>query len=354
MGFFSTSRPFEKHLGQAKEVLESNWMGSYTRPANGLYPHQWNWDSAFIALGYANYLPQRGRRELGRLFAAQWPNGMVPHIVFNPDYLGGYFPEPDFWQCPQGRQTSGLTMPPLHAEACLRLHRLAHDQESSRGFLAEMFPKLLQGHRYLYRERDPEREGLIYIRHPWESGRDNAPAWDAPLGAIDLNQVSIPAYQRRDLDKGVDQEQRPADEDYDRYVYLVDLFRRLDYDEAAIQKECPFLVQDIGFNSILCRDNRALKEIAGLLGKDQGEIEEWYQQTSRGFATSFGPRITGALNPLICGPKSSWTAPRPWVSCPCTQEWWTAPRAPSCLGRWTRCPFAACVRATALPYPTTT
>eukprot|EP01022_Parablepharisma_sp_SALTPOND_P021860 TRINITY_DN43721_c0_g1_i1.p3 TRINITY_DN43721_c0_g1~~TRINITY_DN43721_c0_g1_i1.p3 ORF type:complete len:227 (-),score=18.20 TRINITY_DN43721_c0_g1_i1:39-719(-) len=187
MEFFTTNRPFQGHMAKAKQVLENNWMGAYTRPAQGLYPHQWNWDSAFIAIGYANYLPQRARQELKHLFAAQWPNGMVPHIVFNTNRLGSYFPEPDFWQCPQGRPTSGITMPPLHAEACLHLHRIAADTAESRVFLAEMFPKLVQCHRYLYQERDPGREGLIYIRHPWESGRDNAPAWDGPLGSIDPN-----------------------------------------------------------------------------------------------------------------------------------------------------------------------
>ncbi len=281
MGFFLAQRPFEAHLAQAKRVLQDNWMGGYTRPAQGLYPHQWNWDSAFIAMGYANYLPRRARRELRHLFAAQWPDGMVPHIVFNPEQLGNYFPEPDFWQCPQGRHTSGITMPPLHAEACLHLHRLAHDLEDSRAFLAEMFPKLMAGHRYFYGARDPEREGLVYIRHPWESGRDNAPAWDAPLSAMDLERAQLPAYQRRDLDKGVDRHQRPTDRDYDRYVYLVDLFRRHAYDEAAIYQECPFLVQDVGFNSILQRDNRALQEIAGILRQDSGEIDEWLAQTSR-------------------------------------------------------------------------
>jgi len=276
-----SERPFERNFVRAKKVLEDNWLGSYTRPAQGLYPHQWNWDSAFIAIGYANYRPERAMRELRHLFSAQWPNGMVPHIVFNRDALGEYFPEPDFWSCPDGRQTSGITMPPLHAVACLRMHRLCGESETSRAFLVEMYPKLVAAQRYLYRERDPEKEGLVYIRHPWESGRDNAPAWDRPLGNINLARVEVPSYQRKDLDKGVDESQRPSDEDYDRYVYLVDLFRRHDYDERAIREQCPFLIQDVGFNSILCRDNQALGEIAGILGEDRGEIDEWTRQTSR-------------------------------------------------------------------------
>ncbi|MCB2188969.1 MAG: DUF547 domain-containing protein [Deltaproteobacteria bacterium] len=281
MRLLGAEQPFERHLAAAKQVLGDNWLGGYTRPARGLYPHQWNWDSAFIAIGYANYQPERGRQELRSLFQAQWPNGMVPHIVFNPDALGDYFPEPDFWRCPAGRQTSGITMPPLHSLASLHLHRLAGDGRASQGFLAQMFPKLYAGLSYLYRERDPGREGLVYIRHPWESGRDNAPAWDQPLAAIDLERGELPPYARKDLDHGVSPEQRPSDDDYDRYVYLVDLFRRQNYDERAIYDLCPFLIQDIGFNCLLAREAAALGEIAGILGRDRGELDEWTAQTRR-------------------------------------------------------------------------
>ena len=40
----------------AKEVLKNNRRSGYTLPTNNeLYPAQWNWDSAFIALGYSYY-----------------------------------------------------------------------------------------------------------------------------------------------------------------------------------------------------------------------------------------------------------------------------------------------------------
>ncbi|MFZ0450951.1 MAG: hypothetical protein WAL98_17070 [Desulfatiglandaceae bacterium] len=42
-------------MKQAKRILEANWAGTYTKPSRGLYPHQWNWDSGFIAMGYAHY-----------------------------------------------------------------------------------------------------------------------------------------------------------------------------------------------------------------------------------------------------------------------------------------------------------
>lgn len=205
---------------------------------------------------------------------------MVPHIVFNPGVLGHYFPEPDFWQVPDGRLTSGITMPPLHATACWHIHESAGDGDAAKDFLNFMYPKLMALHRYLYRERDPDLSGLVYIRHPWESGLDNSPAWDKPLKEVRVDRKPLPGYERKDLKHGVPADQRPSDEDYDRYVTLVDLFRRLGYREKEIRRECPFMVKDVLFNSILCRADRDLLMIADALEQDTVEIEEWIEITS--------------------------------------------------------------------------
>ncbi len=48
----------EKHqslVEKAKTILNNNWLGKSTKPAPDLYPHQWNWDSGFIAIGYSGY-----------------------------------------------------------------------------------------------------------------------------------------------------------------------------------------------------------------------------------------------------------------------------------------------------------
>ena len=92
------SRIFANYVEKAKRILDQNWMGSYTKPAPSLYPHQWNWDSGLIAIGRSHYDTNRAILEIETLFDAQGQNGMLPQIVFNPDALGQYFPEPDFWQ----------------------------------------------------------------------------------------------------------------------------------------------------------------------------------------------------------------------------------------------------------------
>ncbi|MBE9503221.1 MAG: DUF547 domain-containing protein [Proteobacteria bacterium] len=292
----------KKYISKATSVLNANWTGAYTLPASGLYPHQWNWDSGFIAIGYAHINTQRAIKELTSLFNGQWKNGMVPQIVFNKDKLGNYFPEPDFWQtenspnAPEGILTSGITMPPIHAVAALRISENARDNKDVKPFLKWIYPRLLSLHRYFYRERDPEGQGLVYIRHPWESGMDNSPMWDLVLKRLDMSSLKVPPYERKDLASGVRPEERPAREDYDRFVYLVDLFRRLKYDEELISKESPFLVYGPLFNAILSASNEALIRIGEILKERTDEAEEWEGLTKKAISEKLYQPEGGIFN----------------------------------------------------------
>jgi hypothetical protein len=275
-----------KYIKEARSVLAGNRTGSYSIPAKGLYPHQWNWDSGFIAIGYSHFDTALAIRELESLFSAQWKNGMLPQIVFNRESLGNYFPEPDFWQtglsphAPDGFLTSGITMPPIHAVAVLKVFENARDKEEVRPFLKWIYPRLLLLHRYLYSERNFSGDGLIHMIHPWESGMDNSPAWDKVLEKIDLSAVHLPAYQRKDTLSGVSDDMRPAKEHYDYFIYLIELFKKTKYDEKEISKDSPFLVCGPLFNAILCASNEALIKISDILKEPYKEIERWYDMTA--------------------------------------------------------------------------
>jgi len=65
------SRIFADSLNRAKQILDENWTGTATKPASSLYPHQWNWDTGFIAIGRSHYDTVRAVREMGTLFEAQ-------------------------------------------------------------------------------------------------------------------------------------------------------------------------------------------------------------------------------------------------------------------------------------------
>lgn len=280
-----TAKNSEGLVAAAKAVLDQNWIGAATKPAPRLYPHQWSWDSAFIAIGYARYDQGRAERELRTLFAAQWNSGLLPQIVFHPE-AAGYFPGPDAWglrgdpRIPPAAMTSGIVQPPIHATAALHVYRHGLDQPRAMQFLEELYPKLRAWHDYLHRERDPRGEGLVYVRHPWETGMDNSPLWDAALARMRLAPEEIPRYERQDTNH-VRADERPLASDYDRYLFLMELFRRHGYDEAAIARACPYLIQDVLFNSLLCRGDRDLAEVARLLGDDPRPLEVRAERTAR-------------------------------------------------------------------------
>jgi hypothetical protein len=166
----------------AKEVLHKNDLGSSTKPAPDLYPHQWNWDSCFIAIGLSHLGFERAAAEIRSLLRGQWRNGLVPQIVFNP-HASGYFPGPDVWQserspdAPRDVRTSGITQPPVLASAALRVYQNAENREEALSFLREVYPKIRLYHEWLYSERNPDGTGLVVVVHPWESGLDNSPPY---------------------------------------------------------------------------------------------------------------------------------------------------------------------------------
>jgi len=262
-------------VAQARAVLDAAWIGASSLPSRTLYPHQWSWDSAFIALGRSWYDQPRAQQELETLFRAQWANGMVPHIVFNPSVgEDAYFPGPAFWQsssrsphAPRDVETSGITQPTIHAYAALEMHRHAQDPDASMAFLRWLYPRLVAQHRYMLDARRPAGTRLAVMVHPWESGLDNSPAWDRALDRLVIPPGGVPPYVRRDLAHG-DPKDRPTNEAYDRFVYLAARYRDSGYDDARLVDVAPFHVAGPMFNGILVWSLSALAEIASVVGAD--------------------------------------------------------------------------------------
>src|SRR3989338_8524230 len=107
-------------LEGARDVLDMNDQGTFTVPTDGLYPHQWLWDSCFIAIGQRHYDVDRAQTELLSLLRGQWENGMLPNIVLSPNHQR--ISDGNIWrswlnpQAPDNIATSGITQPPMFAE----------------------------------------------------------------------------------------------------------------------------------------------------------------------------------------------------------------------------------------------
>lgn len=249
---------------RAAEVLRENDRGSYTVPTKGLYPFQWNWDSCLTALGLAQFDERRAWQEIETLFEHQWEDGMVPHIVFHQDD-DGYFPGPDVWGTNRPVPTSGITQPAVAGFAIKRLYDRARDRELANAKANSLLPKVTKWHEWFYANRDPAGSGLVAIIHPWESGRDNSIDWDDAFERVPIEGVH--PYQRRDLSHA-DPAHRPTQEQYDRYIWLVQKFRSLDWDNSKLHDASPFQVVDPGFNGILIRDCQETADLARELGHE--------------------------------------------------------------------------------------
>ncbi|SFA71421.1 hypothetical protein SAMN05421688_0305 [Poseidonocella pacifica] len=268
---------------EARDIMIRNDRGGYSVPTHGLYPYQWNWDSAFAAIGYAAFDMDRAWIELETLMAAQWHDGMVPHIVFH-EVDPGYFPGPDIWGGVGPVPSTGISQPPVAASMALRLWD--NDPEMGAERFLPMFDGFVRWHRWFMDWR--LHDGAVCITHPWESGRDNTPDWDGAMA--NLIPRDLGEYQRRDTGH-VDASMRPHKSDYDRYLTLVAIGHEARWEQGALHASWPFRVADPTMTFILLRAHRDLAELGRRLGRDVSEIESWIPILEAGAETLWNPEL---------------------------------------------------------------
>jgi len=265
---------------RAAEVLRQNDRTGYTVPAGDLYPHQWLWDSCFIAIGLRHLDVERAKIEVLSLLRGQWSNGMLPNMIFSdkPEYAA----DRNAWRswlsphAPEGVTTSGITQPPMLAEAVVRIGEKL-DWPERRLWYRQIWPALLAYHIWIYEERDPHQEGLALLIHPWETGLDNTPPWMSELHEHQLSWW-IRAMHKTHADNIVglfrrDTRSVPANERFTNVevlaLYDIQLrLRRKGYDIDKILNHSMFTIEDLGFNSILIRANSHLRTIAKSIKED--------------------------------------------------------------------------------------
>ncbi|MGH7867227.1 MAG: MGH1-like glycoside hydrolase domain-containing protein, partial [Candidatus Dormibacteraceae bacterium] len=265
----------------AQAVLQANDAGRWTLPSPAQYPHQWNWDSAFISLGWATFNWERACTEIESMLHARWREGMVPQIHYDPRYLANYFPGPDRWPRAQAHilhgdeSTSGITNPPVLISSVLRIGRSQTDLQRRHSFWRRTFPHLRDWLEYFAKSRQLAGSPLIAMVHPWESGCDNSPRWDH-LSAAGLKPKR--PFERLDT-RHVSATQRPSNRDYDSYIALAEMLDACDYDVATYRANSPFCVYDVLIDALWYRAASDLNEIAGELQEpspfDQGRLREF-------------------------------------------------------------------------------
>jgi neutral trehalase len=289
-------------LKQAKAVLDMNDRGNYTQPAHGLYPHQWLWDSCFVAIGLRHLDVERAKLELLSLLRGQWHNGMLPNIIFRDDPQ--YRTDRNIWRswlspfAPNDVMTTGITQPPVLAEAVVQVgKKLAWPER--RSWYRMVYPALLAYHQWLYEERDPHGEGLILLVHPWETGLDNSPPWMAEMHDH-LLPLWIRLIEKTKLDRVINLFRRdtrsiPLDQRFSTVeaLALFDIQRRLRrkaYNIDKILDHSLFTIEDLVFNSIFIRANTHLRDIAVSLREElPEELEQSMAKTEKALEALWDP-----------------------------------------------------------------
>ena len=159
-----------------------------------------------------------------------------------------------------------------HRDVAGRARRSPPDDRAA--FLGELFPKLVAVHEWLYRERDPDRCGLVTLIHPWECGLDTTPPWMQALArmpvpwwaraATRFHLAHVVRFLRRDT-KYIPSVQRPTDDEGLRMLVLAQLAKRHGFELRRMPRDRSVLIQDLAFNAILAAANRSLTAIAAEL-----------------------------------------------------------------------------------------
>lgn len=179
---------------KAMIILLGNWRAargdlhhdgvipSYSNPDfNGF----WAWDSWKHAAALAAFAPDLARDQMRAMFDYQAADGMIPDCL----YLD------------KAENNWRDTKPPLATWATLSIYHATND----RAFVAEMYDKLVRYHRWWFKARDHDHDGLAEygstdgtrIAAAWESGMDNAVRFDGATmvsngdGAWSLDQESV-------------------------------------------------------------------------------------------------------------------------------------------------------------------
>jgi len=290
-----------KLIEDCETVLRTNDFGKYTVPSREIYPHQWLWDSSFTAIGLASIDVDRAKQEIESIFEGQWLDGMLPHMIFRTKET--HNDDREFWSSWRNPKspsipTSGITQPPVIAEAIVRVGKKLPKSERI-AWYKKMLPKLIKYHEWIYDSRDPKNKGLAIIIHPWESGLDNTPPliqalkenytpfWLNVLSSLKI--IRLLDSFRADT-KNVPENQRATTADLIILNTLRHRIRKNSYDVKKLLSKKSFAVEDLTFNCIFNRANAHLVDIAKFIKFDLNEeLVEKFEKTEKALDLLWDP-----------------------------------------------------------------
>ena len=144
-------------------------------PSKIHYVGVWQWDAYFHALAYRHLEMKLAQDQLRIVLDHQRADGMIPDAIHDEGTVMRLtFPV-----------EADVTKPPLLAWAAWKLYESGGDRE----FLDEIYEPIVRWNNWWFAQNDTDGNGLCEYQHPFSSGLDDSPLWDAgmPVEAPDLN-----------------------------------------------------------------------------------------------------------------------------------------------------------------------
>lgn len=144
-------------------------------PSKIHYVGVWHWDAFFHALAYRYVDMKLAEDQIRLVLDHQREDGMIPDAVHDEGVVThlNYPVEAD------------VTKPPLVAWVALKLFEMNQNTD----FLDEIYEPIVRWNNWWFDYNDDDRDGLCQYNHPFSSGLDDSPLWDAgmPVESPDLN-----------------------------------------------------------------------------------------------------------------------------------------------------------------------
>ena len=257
----SNTRLKKKYIQKARQIFENNlieghssWKNTnykFIAPAKEEYVYQFLWDTGFHAIVLSNFDTKWAKEEITNYLKAQWDDGFLPHIIF----WKGQTHDLPHWAFLESKpslrpHTSAITQPPIFPIAVEEIFEKDPDKE----FLKEVLPKLAKANRWLIENRDPDKDGLVSIISPNESGMDELPVFQVVSGFSGQDMVRLHyAFRKPDL-----------------------MNQRYNFNSKKILEADYFNVEELLFNVVFIESNRSLARLFKKIGnlKESEYFEE--------------------------------------------------------------------------------
>jgi mannosylglycerate hydrolase len=209
----------------------------FYKPANSKYgAHQWLWDSGFHMMIWSHRTPENSIKDLRTMLQFQQPNGFIPEMIYWGDKSFLERMADKFFGYSRTDYTDISQMPMLGYSL-----RAIWDATQNVELLKEFVPKLAHYLEWWDKERDPDKDGLISIIHPWESGLDASPLYDQAHG------VKNPEYKQL----------------YPKFLKLLRTYKKkYQWNVAKILEAGIFNVEDVGLCAIYADNWSVLSKLA--------------------------------------------------------------------------------------------